>query len=75
LPDALGWWHRQRVLDAFGNAIGIVRLQDVVWPFGDVTDKEEIRKLLEQSGVSRPELFEQLCGQHWQEKGMLEVQS
>jgi 8-oxo-dGTP diphosphatase len=75
LPDALGWWHHERVLDALGNGVGIVRLQNVVWPFGEVTDTEEICKLVEQTAVSIAELFEKLCGQHWQEKGTLEVQS
>jgi 8-oxo-dGTP diphosphatase len=66
LPDTLFWWHRQRIDDALGNAIGIVRLQDVVWPFGEVTDNKDIRTLLEQRGVSMADLFEQFCGQRRQ---------
>ena len=66
LPDTLFWWHRQRILDAFGNAVGVVRLQDVAWPFGEVTDNQEIRTLLEQSGMPISDLFEQLCGQRGQ---------
>jgi 8-oxo-dGTP diphosphatase len=63
LPDTLGWWHRQRVLDAFGDGVSVVRLQDIAWPFGEVTDTEEIRKLLEEGSASLSELFDQLCRQ------------
>jgi ADP-ribose pyrophosphatase YjhB (NUDIX family) len=62
LPDTLFWWHRQRIHDAFGNAVGVVRLQDVVWPFGQVTENTDVRTLVEQSGLPIADLFEQLCG-------------
>jgi 8-oxo-dGTP diphosphatase len=42
LPDALSRYQYQRILDAFNGATGLVRSQDVAWPFGELTDVSEI---------------------------------
>jgi ADP-ribose pyrophosphatase YjhB (NUDIX family) len=33
LPDPVLWWHRQRITDVLSGVCGVVRMQNVLWPF------------------------------------------
>jgi ADP-ribose pyrophosphatase YjhB (NUDIX family) len=70
LPDALLWHHHQRILDALGGEIAVVRLQDMVWPWGEMTNRE-IYEMIGRGELSMQELLEQFCGRHRPEKGKL----
>lgn len=53
LPDALVWWHRQRILDALqGVGGGNAWSQHAIWPFAPEITRQEIYRLREQ-GVTR----------------------
>jgi hypothetical protein len=58
LPDALLWYHHQRILDALGGVTAVACLQDAVWPSGE---------------LSVQELLEHFCGRRRPEKERLEV--
>ena len=61
IPHNLLWGHRQRILDAFNGSCGsMVRLQHV--PFDPGLDRQELYKLLEDSGLSGYEFYAQNFG-------------
>ncbi|MCP4611307.1 MAG: hypothetical protein GY845_21560 [Planctomycetes bacterium] len=60
LPDALLWHHRQRILDALGGVSAVARLQDMVWPCGEMTNRE-IYESIGRGELSMQELLEQFC--------------
>ena len=61
IPKNLLWGHRQRILDAFaGHGGGIVRQQTV--PFDEVDNRQELYRLLDQSGLSGLEFYVQTFG-------------
>lgn len=58
LPDALIWWHKQRIVDAM-NGIGgsVAWTQNVPYPAG--MTRQDLYALRDQSGLSRYEFFAQ----------------
>ncbi len=61
IPDSLLWGHQQRILDALnGNGGGSVWLQHV--PFDSVTNRQELYRLRDQSGLSGEEFYLQYFG-------------
>ena len=61
IPENLLWGHRQRIFDAFaGYGGGIVRQQNV--PFDEVADRQELYRLLAESGLSGLDFYAQHFG-------------
>jgi ADP-ribose pyrophosphatase YjhB (NUDIX family) len=59
LPDALIWWHRQRIVDALNNVGGSVAwTQHVPYPSG--MTRQELYAHRDQSGLSRYDFFKQM---------------
>jgi hypothetical protein len=60
LPENIQWWHEQRIRDAF-NGIGgsAVWTQDLISPLNDLS-RREIYAARDQSGLSRPDFFQQV---------------
>jgi ADP-ribose pyrophosphatase YjhB (NUDIX family) len=74
LPEPLIWLHRQRIADALnGLGGGIVRLQQVDWPFESDMTRETLYQLRDQSGLSRQAFYLRYFGQNQIEDGKLEV--
>ena len=59
LPEPLQWWHHRRILDAFGDATGVVWSQDVVWPLSERTRQEVYERL---QGAGKDALLEAMLG-------------
>ena len=72
VPANLLWGHRQRILDAlYGNERNIVWLQHV--PFDSATDRQELYKMRDESGLSREEFYQQHFGWGDAESDRLEI--
>ncbi|MCA9918542.1 MAG: NUDIX domain-containing protein [Anaerolineales bacterium] len=63
IPENLLWGHRQRILDAFEDRMGTAVWQQHV-PFDAVSDRQELYRMMDDSGLSGLEFYEQQFG--WQ---------
>jgi ADP-ribose pyrophosphatase YjhB (NUDIX family) len=61
LPDNLLWHHYQRTIDALSGAVGVVWIQDAVWPLGEMTDPSEFQQRVTREATIE-EIWSQLCG-------------
>lgn len=58
LPEALIWWHRQRIEDALANRGGTVAwTQKTVWPFEEQMPRHALYERRDQSGLSRHRFY------------------
>ena len=73
LPETLLWSHHQRILDALDDVVGMVRLQDAVWPLGKATSAQQVREAVDRGEVSIAELFAHFCGHGRPERERREV--
>ena len=74
LPDRLLWHHHQRILDALSGVTAIACLQDMVWPYGEMTNRE-IYESIGRGELSMQELLEQFCGRRKPEREKRQVES
>jgi 8-oxo-dGTP diphosphatase len=59
LPEAIAWWHKQRIQDALDGIGGsAVWTQDLISPFNHLS-RAEIYAMRDQSGLSRSDFFRQ----------------
>lgn len=62
LPDDLLWWHKQRIIDAFDGASGVVWSQMVDYPFDRQLTRAEMYQLRDESGLSRRDFYFETLG-------------
>lgn len=74
LPDEILFWHYRRIHDAFADRPAVLRLQDVVWPFGSTTRKEAY-DLLDNKQIDPDEMMKFLTGKLMPARECLEVGS
>jgi hypothetical protein len=61
IPNNLLWGHRQRILDVFnGHGGGVVWSQNV--PFDSVTNRQELYKVCNESGLTGIDFYSQIFG-------------
>jgi ADP-ribose pyrophosphatase YjhB (NUDIX family) len=72
LPNEILFWHHRRIHDAFVDRPAILRLQDVVWPFGPAT-REEAYDLIVHYQIDPDEMTKFLIGKLLPARERLEV--
>ncbi len=72
LPETLLWWYHQRILDTLDGTVGVVRRQDVVWPYPGKT-RRDVEELRQQGLLANAEFIRELCGPRRVDREQLEV--
>lgn len=73
IPEPLLATHRQKIIDAFGNAQGHVWSHELIWPFEPGMTRQDLYALRDRSGLSRQQFYIQQVLAYGEGEMMLEV--